>query len=134
VAFDTQQTDGAPLTRVEVPILEGEHDRTLYGCLEDAARSEGLPVEWVGDDELDEGTMGYYHPRERRIVSREASTLHRSTGSSPASSKSLASSLPGTALIFLGALAIVPPPGRHCPTRASAGMLIGPRAAGRPVR
>ncbi len=75
VVFDITQTEGAPLPNVEVPVLEGEGDRTLYGRLEEVARSEGLPVDWVGDDELNEGTMGYYHPKERRIALREASPL-----------------------------------------------------------
>lgn len=68
--FDISQTEGEPLPRVEVPILEGEEGAELYARLRGIAASEGVGVEQV--DQLPRERMGYYEPVTRRIVVRAA--------------------------------------------------------------
>jgi hypothetical protein len=79
--FDIAQTEGEPLPHVEVPILDGERGRELYGHLVTLANGEGLTVQVepgtpdVGTGTLPPSVMGYYAPRERRIVLRESGPL-----------------------------------------------------------
>ncbi len=73
--FDISQTDGEPLPRVDVPVLEGDAGRELLGSLERVAARENLEVLRTSADLhplLGGGAMGYYVPAARRIVLREA--------------------------------------------------------------
>lgn len=73
--FDISQTDGPPLPRVEVPVLEGEEGRELFGHLKRVAELQEIEVLRTTADlhpMLGGGAMGYYVPEGRRIVLREA--------------------------------------------------------------
>lgn len=75
--FDISQTEGDPLPRVEVPILEGDAGGHLYDGLAALARDAGITVARTRN--LRTGmteAMGVYRPGPRpRIVVREAPQL-----------------------------------------------------------
>ena len=69
--FDLEQTEGEPLPEIPVPILDGDEGGELYDRFARVAQAEGLRIE-RGSDRLRPTVMGYYSPRERLIVVREA--------------------------------------------------------------
>lgn len=73
--FDLSQTDGEPLPELEVPVLQGEQGRDLYGRLEGLAARESLRVVRGHPDEMRESLMGYYDPVERLIAVKQAPQL-----------------------------------------------------------
>jgi hypothetical protein len=62
--FDLEQTEGEPLSTIDVPILTGDEGAALYGRMEAMARDEGLIVE--RDERRLPGSemMGLYSPTE----------------------------------------------------------------------
>jgi antirestriction protein ArdC len=75
VVFALEQTDGEPLPTIEVPVLQGEEGRELYGRLEGLAAKERLQVLRGEPEQLRDSQMGYYNPTERLIVVKQAPQL-----------------------------------------------------------
>ncbi len=73
--FDVQQTDGEPLPTIDVPVLDGEQGLELYDRLADLAAAEGVSLSCRPAEVMPGEVLGYYTPRERRIVVREAAPL-----------------------------------------------------------
>jgi hypothetical protein len=75
--FDYSQTDGEPLATVEVPVLSGEGGAELYKRLAQVVAAEQLELRAGDPEKLRSEQMGYYSPRERRIVVRDNPMLQK---------------------------------------------------------
>jgi antirestriction protein ArdC len=73
--FDLSQTEGAPLPRLEVPVLVGAEGQELFDRLQGAAEQAGLQVRRGGARFRSPSTMGFYDPHQRLIAVREAAPL-----------------------------------------------------------
>jgi N-terminal domain of anti-restriction factor ArdC len=73
--FDVSQTTGEPLPTVAVPVLEGAEGSELYDRLTGLVAQEGLSLERRPAEAMQRDVMGFYSPKERSIVVREAAPL-----------------------------------------------------------
>jgi len=76
--FNIDQTEGAPLPELPVPVLDSAAGADLYARLKGVALTEGLRVT-VGHEALLQrpGMMGFYEPGARAIYLREAAQLQK---------------------------------------------------------